>query len=95
MPKLPEHRHALPRQLGSPFGVEGQGEALAALGDLAREHGLSALAVESGVTRLTLYKALSEEGNPKLDTFLAMLEGLGLRLQVVPVGSSAKNYRRD
>ncbi|MGV6941991.1 addiction module antidote protein [Stenotrophomonas maltophilia] len=67
---------------------------MAALGDLAREHGLSALASESGVTRLTLYKALSEEGNPKLDTFLAMLEGLGLRLQVVPVGSSAKTRRR-
>lgn len=52
----------------------------AALGDVARARGMTKLAKQTGLTRMGLYKALSKEGNPSLDTVLKVLHALGLRL---------------
>jgi probable addiction module antidote protein len=51
-----------------------------ALGDVARARGMTAMAREAGVTREALYKALSEEGDPKLSTLMGVMKALGLRL---------------
>lgn len=51
-----------------------------ALGIVARSKGMSAVAREAGVTREALYKALSEDGDPKLTTLLGVMKALGLRL---------------
>ena len=51
-----------------------------ALGDLARAKGMSLVARESGLSRESLYKALSENGNPSLTTVLKVARALGLRL---------------
>lgn len=53
-----------------------------ALGVVVRAHGMSKLADEAGVTREALYKALSTDGDPRLSTFLGVLKGLGLRLDI-------------
>ena len=52
----------------------------AALGDVARARGMTKLAQRTGLTRMGLYKALSKDGNPSLDTVLKVLHALGLRL---------------
>jgi probable addiction module antidote protein len=44
--------------------------------------GLGAVAVEAGISRESLYRALSPKGNPTLKTLLAVLKTLGLRLSV-------------
>src|SRR3982751_4946879 len=51
-----------------------------ALGDLARAKGMSKVAEAAGVNRESLYKSLSESGNPSLDTVLKIAKALGLRL---------------
>lgn len=51
---------------------------------IADSEGMTALAERSGLTRAGLYRALSDEGDPKLSTLTAILEALGLRLSVVP-----------
>lgn len=51
---------------------------------IADSIGMTALAEKSGMTRAGLYRALSDEGDPKLSTLTAILDGLGLQLQVVP-----------
>lgn len=53
-----------------------------ALGLIARARGMSALARETGLSRETLYKALSEGGNPTLDTLLKVTQALGVRLAI-------------
>ena len=53
-----------------------------ALGDVARSKGMSDIAKSSGVGRQALYKALSNEGNPTLETLVAVLSALGLELTV-------------
>ena len=54
----------------------------AALGDVARARGMSALAEETGITRDGLYKGLSETGNPSFVMVCKVLRALGLRLDV-------------
>jgi probable addiction module antidote protein len=56
----------------------------AALGDVARARGMTKLAKLTGLTRMGLYKALSKDGNPSLDTVLKVLHALGLRLTAKP-----------
>lgn len=46
--------------------------------------GMAELARRTGLNRETLYRTLSESGNPRLDTLGAILEAFGLRLAVEP-----------
>ncbi|HEY4210146.1 MAG TPA: addiction module antidote protein [Steroidobacteraceae bacterium] len=46
--------------------------------------GMGALAEKTGLSRETLYRTLSEKGNPRLDTLTAILGAFGLRLSVRP-----------
>ncbi|HZH10578.1 MAG TPA: addiction module antidote protein [Microvirga sp.] len=57
----------------------------AALGDIARAKGMSQLARETGLSRESLYRSLSAEGNPELATVVKVMKSLGLRLSAVPV----------
>jgi probable addiction module antidote protein len=52
-----------------------------ALGDVARAKGMSQIARDTGLSRESLYKALSENGNPSLDTVLRVAKAVGLRLR--------------
>ncbi len=51
-----------------------------ALGDIARAKGMAQVAKESGLSRESLYRALSEDGNPSFVTILRVTRALGLRL---------------
>lgn len=53
-----------------------------ALGDVARSKGMTEIAKKSGLGRQALYNALSESGNPTLETMTAVLGALGLELTV-------------
>ena len=53
-----------------------------ALGTVARSRGMTALARETGLSRMALYKALSEEGDPKFSTLAKVLKALNLKIRV-------------
>ena len=53
---------------------------LASLRVIAKVKGISALAMETGMTRQGLQKALSSRGNPRLDNINAIIHALGYRL---------------
>ncbi|WP_375456111.1 addiction module antidote protein [uncultured Methylobacterium sp.] len=61
-----------------------------ALGVAARARGMTRVARASGLSRESLYKALSEEGNPSLDTTVRVLRALGLRLTATVVPGAAE-----
>lgn len=52
----------------------------AALGDIARAKGMTAVARSAGLGRESLYKALSPEGRPELATIMKVVQALGLKL---------------
>jgi len=57
----------------------------AALGNIARARGMSALARDAGLGRESLYKALSPDGNPEFATILKVVRALGIRLHAEAV----------
>ncbi|KVT43100.1 addiction module antidote protein [Burkholderia ubonensis] len=56
----------------------------AALGNVAKARGMSALARDSGLKREALYRALSEGGNAEFATIMKVVSALGLRLTIAP-----------
>jgi len=55
---------------------------LAALADVAKARGMSAVAQSTGLGRESLYKALAPGAKPRYDTILKVLHGLGVKLTV-------------
>ncbi|MBG7618634.1 putative addiction module antidote protein [Herbaspirillum sp. AP02] len=64
---------------------EDRAAGLLALRTIAEAYGgLAAVAAEAGISRESLYRALSPTGNPTLKTLLAVLKTVGMRLSVEP-----------
>jgi probable addiction module antidote protein len=55
-----------------------------ALGVIARARGMSDVARQAGVSRESLYRTLSTDGNPEFATVLRVLRALGLQLAAIP-----------
>jgi probable addiction module antidote protein len=51
-----------------------------ALGDIARAKGMTQVARDAGLSRESLYKALSGERSPGFDTVIKVIDALGLKL---------------
>lgn len=51
-----------------------------ALGDIARAKGMTQVARDTGLSRESLYKALSGERSPTFDTILKVIQALGIKL---------------
>jgi len=66
----------------------------AAIGDVARAYGMSAIADAAGVSRGSLYRGLSREGNPELATIVSVLRAFGLSLAAKPSQAVAKKSAR-
>lgn len=56
-----------------------------ALGDVARARRMANVAREANIPRESLYPMLSDAGNPTLQKLIAILDAVGLRIQVAPV----------
>ncbi|MGN8158295.1 addiction module antidote protein [Salinisphaera sp. RV14] len=54
-----------------------------ALGDIARAQSMAGVARDTGLSRESLYRALSASGNPSFDTIMKVTHALGLRLSAV------------
>jgi probable addiction module antidote protein len=55
-----------------------------AIGVAAKVRGMTHIARETGLSRESLYKALSGEGDPHFNTIARVLQALGLQLRVEP-----------
>ncbi len=55
---------------------------LAAVGNVAKARGMSAIAQNSGLGRESLYKALTPGAKPRYDTVLKVLQSLGVKISV-------------
>lgn len=75
-----EYLRATMEALDNPEELAG---GLLALRAVAEAYGgLGAIAAQAGVSRESLYRALSPKGNPTLKTLTAVLSAVGLRLSV-------------
>jgi len=68
-----------------------QAELLVALRHVAGAGGgIQKVAKTAGLNKTTLYRTLSDKGNPELRSFLAILAAAGLRMQVEPIAKPKK-----
>lgn len=58
-----------------------------ALGDIARAKGMTQVAKDAGLSRESLYKALSGDRTPGFDTILKVVHALGLELHATPIAN--------
>ena len=56
-----------------------------ALGTIARARGMSQVAKKAGLSRESLYKALSSEGNPEFGTVIRVMHALGLKFSITDI----------
>jgi len=61
-----------------------------ALGNLARAKGMTQVAKDAGLSRESLYKALSGERSPGFDTILKVIRALGLELHAQAAGEARR-----
>jgi probable addiction module antidote protein len=54
------------------------------LGVVARAVGMANIAKTTGLSRESLYRSLSPEGNPELGTVLKVMGALGVSIQAIP-----------
>src|SRR5512136_23969 len=66
-----------------------------ALGDIARAKGMAQVARDAGLSRESLYKALSGERSPGFDTILKVVGALGLGLRAEVAHSIKPKAQRD
>lgn len=69
---------------------EAQGDGLfvaKALGDIARAKGMTQVAKDTGLSRESLYKALSGDRSPAFDTILKVIRALGMELHAAAAGA--------
>jgi probable addiction module antidote protein len=60
-----------------------------ALGDIARAKGMSQVARDTGLSRESLYKALSGERSPSFETILKVVHALGLGLRAAAMSKTS------
>jgi probable addiction module antidote protein len=94
MPKRTREHHAwLLEQLTDPRAIatyldaainDSQEMFLIALRNVAEAHKMSRVADKAGVGRESLYKTLSNEGNPRLNTLEAVLGAVGVKISIQP-----------
>ena len=59
-------------------------DLIVAIGHVAKAVGMSKISEETGMSRTSLYKALSEGSKPQFDTIVKVLRAIGGQIQVKP-----------
>ena len=80
MPVDPARLAAIAEDLNEVLATGDPSRLAAALGKLAREHGMREVAAAAGLSREALYKALRPNAKPRFDTINRVCGALGLRL---------------
>ncbi|WP_019936198.1 addiction module antidote protein [Bordetella sp. FB-8] len=60
---------------------------LVALRHVAKAHGMAEVTRRAGLGEKVLFRALSEQGNPTVDTLTKVPHAMGLRLSVEPLAA--------
>ena len=58
-----------------------------AIGHIAKAIGMTKIAEETGLSRPSLYKALSDGAKPQFATIMKVLKAIGGQVQVTPISS--------
>lgn len=64
-------------------------QIITAIGHIAKAIGMTKIAEETGLSRPSLYKALSDGAKPQFETIMKVLKAIGGQIKINPTGSIA------
>jgi len=62
-------------------------DIITAIGHIAKSIGMTKIAEETGLSRPSLYKALSDGAKPQFETIMKILKAIGGQIKVTPMAS--------
>jgi probable addiction module antidote protein len=62
-----------------------ESDVVAAIGHVAKSIGMTKIAQETGLSRPSLYKALSDGSKPQFETIIKVLRAIGGQIQINPL----------
>ncbi len=62
-------------------------DIITAIGNIAKAIGMTKIAEETGLSRTSLYKALSEGAKPQFSTIMKVLKAVGGQLKISPMSA--------
>lgn len=62
-------------------------DVITAIGHIAKAVGMTKIAEETGMSRPSLYKALSEGAKPQFETIIKVLRAIGGQIRISPVSA--------
>jgi probable addiction module antidote protein len=62
-------------------------DMITAIGHIAKAIGMTKIAEETGMSRSSLYKALSDGAKPQFETIMKVLKAIGGQIRVTPVSA--------
>jgi probable addiction module antidote protein len=83
-PEYADSEEMIAEYLSAALEDENPDVFLAAVSDVAKARGMTAIAASTGLGRESLYKALAPGAKPRYETIVKVLHGLGVRLTVQP-----------
>ena len=60
-------------------------DVITAIGHIAKSIGMTKIAEETGLSRPSLYKALSEGAKPQFETIMKVLKAIGGQIRINPI----------
>ena len=64
-------------------------DLIIAIGHIAKAIGMTRIAEETGLSRPSLYKALSDGAKPQFETIMKVLKAIGGQIKINPIGGIA------
>ncbi|MHA8090444.1 addiction module antidote protein [Aquirufa antheringensis] len=72
-----------------------ESDFIVTIGNIAKSIGMSKIANETGLSRPSLYKALSDGSKPQVETIIKVLHSIGYRMQIHPNNEVGDSNRID
>lgn len=66
-------------------------DIITAIGHIAKAVGMTKIAEQTGMSRPSLYKALSDGAKPQFETIMKVLKAIGGQIKVTPVSAEGVN----
>ena len=80
-----DHKEMIAEYLNTVLEEGNSSDIIVAIGHIAKAVGMSKIAEETGMSRPSLYKALSEGSKPQFETIMKVLRVIGGQLNVKPI----------
>jgi len=82
-----ENKEMIAEYLNSVLEEGNNADVINAIGHIAKAIGMTKIAEETGMSRPSLYKALSDGAKPQFATIMKVLKAIGGQIQVNPISS--------